>query len=140
MEELIDFNDALDNVDRIEERFRQNGFNDGFREGHEAGKEEGFKHGSEQGARVGLELGFYTGFVSTWMKLISEEPSKSQLSLSEKTMISIERLSKLLESFSLNDHRSLDEHDLNNLRAKFKEVTLLLNMSTDNSLSKLLSF
>jgi len=142
MEESNDLNDAFDSIVMVEDRFRLHGFNDGFREGHEAGKDEGFQLGSEQGAKIGMEIGFYSGFVSTWMKLLSEESIRNQLHLSDKAVLSVEKFSKLLDSFSVDHHKTLDAQDMNNLRAKFKQVASLLNMSPsiDNSLSKWMSF
>ncbi|XP_023229191.1 protein LTO1 homolog [Centruroides vittatus] len=124
-----DFNDVLNDVAFTENRYRQMGFTRGFSLGEEAGWRDGYSYGLQRGAQIASELGFYQGFVHAWITVLEREESSKQ-----RKLIALRSLLEMTKNFSQTSmHEEESTERLQKIRAKFKQVVSLLNISGESS-------
>ncbi|XP_071113492.1 protein LTO1 homolog [Haliotis cracherodii] len=121
-----DMDDLFHDVIMSEERSQGQGFREGRAEGEKRGLADGFSLGFEKGAAIGSEVGFYQGYVETLQELNTQEGT-----LKPRVQKSLQALAAMLSQFPVADvmNQTLFE-DLERIRAKFKQVTSLLGIST----------
>ncbi|XP_078000430.1 protein LTO1 homolog [Glandiceps talaboti] len=125
-EEMDDLDLAFDKIVYAEERYQEAGFNEGYSDGKLKGLQEGQKLGKQKAQEIASEIGFYQGFITTWRMILQRDESTSN---SRKLKV-LESVHTLLEQFPLNDvHCKNFFEDLNKIRAKFKQVCSLLNVT-----------
>jgi len=126
--------DIFDDVVLIEQKLHSDGYNEGYFNGQLVGELEGFSIGIERGKSFGQEIGFYEGFASTLSLLFENEPkSKKLLKVLSQMNASIESI--CCRCIDPQDQDLFD--DLEKVRAKFKQVSSMVNATPDygNSVS-----
>ncbi|XP_072016118.1 protein LTO1 homolog [Amphiura filiformis] len=125
-----DDDDFLDAIVMAEEEFQDFGFKKGFILGERSGFEQGRQTGHIKGREVGAEIGFYSGFATMWKSLLEKQQDKPR----PRVKKALELLNVMIQEFPLDSpsHEGFWE-DLKKIRAKFKQVASLLNVTIDAS-------
>jgi flagellar biosynthesis/type III secretory pathway protein FliH len=115
-------------------RIAKQGFQEGVIAGKVAGYEKGFVLGNKNGSTVNRELGCYSGFSLMWLMLLSNwsdtYSSYLNVSTANKARIVLQTLTEMINHFPRDDpHNETLQHQLANIRAKFKQVCSLLNVN-----------
>lgn len=110
-------------------RCYESGFKGGYQDGKLKGLQEGCQLGLMKGCEVGGEVGFYLGFVSTWHEILLESPDAKQ-----RCTKLLETLKKKILALPINDVMNEELFaNLEDIRAKFKQLCSLLGVSVENS-------
>eukprot|EP00118_Oscarella_pearsei_P002740 m.11435 g.11435 ORF g.11435 m.11435 type:complete len:132 (+) comp23317_c0_seq1:16-411(+) len=122
---MDDIDRSFEDIFLAEDKIYQKGYDEGYDSGRQQGLEEGRRIGAEKGRILALEVGFYSGFAGAWLE------SDGKKSHAEKAL---KQLKKLTDDFPLDNPRHPDIIEkLDRIRAKFKQVTSLLGVSTEYS-------
>ncbi|XP_043938451.1 protein LTO1 homolog [Protopterus annectens] len=123
-----DESDFLDSIALAEERFHGEGYQEGYSEGNHVGITEGKRYGFICGTKMGLEMAGYYGFAFTWKYILQNTPDTK----SSKRMKTLDSLLRMIKNFPYEDplYDKLHE-DLDAVRAKFKQISSLLNVVPD---------
>ncbi|XP_062868704.1 protein LTO1 homolog [Trichomycterus rosablanca] len=128
MEEISHTEDLFDSILMADDRFHVDGYHEGFEEGTRQGTIEGRNHGMLHGAKLSAEVSFYHGFALTWKCLFQNATDGKE----RKRLKAVESLLGIIQKFPYEDpqYENLQE-DMQNVRAKFRQVCSLLNVSVD---------
>ncbi|XP_065070866.1 protein LTO1 homolog [Rhopilema esculentum] len=116
--------DIFDDIVLIEQKLHLDGYNEGYFEGQLVGDVEGFKLGVERGKAFGQEVGFYHGFCSTMLMLQDEDCGSQRL---VKVLQQMKTKLLKMENKGLDPQDQSLFDDLETVRAKFKQVSSLMN-------------
>ncbi|XP_015248265.1 PREDICTED: oral cancer-overexpressed protein 1 [Cyprinodon variegatus] len=120
--------ELFDRILLADERFRGEGYQEGFERGTARGLQNGRRHGASHGAKLSSEISFYHGFAVTWRSLLEGNADDR----SRKRLKALEALLNLIQRSPLEDPQSVKlQEDMEKLRAKFRQVCSMLNVSTD---------
>ncbi|XP_030622419.1 protein LTO1 homolog [Chanos chanos] len=128
MASVSESDDLFDCILMADDRFHVEGYREGYEEGTREGLLEGRNHGMVHGARLSAELSFYHGFAVTWKYLLQTNVDAK----SKKRLKAVESLIGLISKFPFEDsqYENLQE-DTERVRAKFRQVCSLLNVTAD---------
>ncbi|NP_001077021.1 protein LTO1 homolog [Danio rerio] len=120
--------DLFDSIIMADDRFHVEGYQEGFDEGVRQGTIEGRNHGRLHGAKLSAEVSFYYGFALAWKCLLQSSTDVK----ARKRLKAMESLIGVIQNFPYEDpqYEKLQE-DMERVRAKFRQVCSLLNVSTD---------
>lgn len=120
--------DLFDPIIMADNRFHVEGYQEGFEEGTRQGTIEGRNHGRLHGAKLSAEVSFYNGFALAWKCLLQNDSDVK----ARKRLKAMESLIGVIQNFPYEDpqYEKLQE-DMERVRAKFRQVCSLLNVSTD---------
>uniref|UniRef100_A0A8C6WWU1 Essential protein Yae1 N-terminal domain-containing protein n=1 Tax=Neogobius melanostomus TaxID=47308 RepID=A0A8C6WWU1_9GOBI len=128
MSEGPEAEDLFDSILMADERFRGDGYREGFERGANRGLQEGRRHGALHGAKLSAEVSFYSGFGHTWKCLLQNGTDPR----SRKRVRALESLLSLLEQSPLDNPQSEKlKEDMDKIRARFRQVCSMLNVSAD---------
>ncbi|KAL9984753.1 hypothetical protein ACROYT_G007086 [Oculina patagonica] len=124
-----EIDDAFDAVVFLEERCFEGGYKEGYQDGKLKGLQEGRHLGLIKGCEVGGEVGFYLGFVSMWLEILQESPDAKQ-----RCVKLLETMKRKILAIPVNDVTNEELFvNLENIRAKFKQLCSLLGVSAEYS-------
>ncbi|XP_056318947.1 protein LTO1 homolog [Danio aesculapii] len=120
--------DLFDSIIMADDRFHVEGYQEGFEEGVRQGTIEGRNHGRLHGAKLSAEVTFYYGFALAWKCFLQSSTDVK----ARKRLKAMESLIGVIQNFPYEDpqYEKLQE-DMERVRAKFRQVCSLLNVSTD---------
>ena len=127
--DATDINDVFDDITLSENKFTDIGFSEGFEAGKKQSYTDGDSLGRERGSQIGTEIGFYIGFVEEYRKQLEKEATKTKKS--EKIVSIITKLDSLLSEFPDYNCKEGFEEKLEKIRATFKLLCSLLNISSE---------
>ncbi|XP_014670025.1 PREDICTED: oral cancer-overexpressed protein 1-like [Priapulus caudatus] len=127
-----DINEIFDNILLGEDRSQQVGYSEGYQQGLAQGYRDGFTAGKKQGIIIGKKVGYIHGFAISYLTLfetISFDDEKDR-SKHRRKIKALCDLIEMVDNFPLSDlqYDSFFE-DLEKIRAKYKQVCSLLNVS-----------
>nr|XP_055070399.1 protein LTO1 homolog isoform X1 [Misgurnus anguillicaudatus] len=120
--------DLFDSITMADDRFHVQGYQEGFEEGFRQGTIEGKNHGRLHGAKLSVEVSFYYGFAVAWKCLLQNSSDIK----ARKRLKAVESLVGVIEKYSYEDPQyEKHQEDMERIRAKFRQVCSVLNVSTD---------
>lgn len=101
------------------------GFTRGYSIGEETGWRDGYALGIRKSAQIAAEIGFYQGFVHAWITILEKENLAKQ-----RKLTAFRTLLEMTHNFSKSNlHDEESSQKLIRIRAKFKQVNALLNLT-----------
>ena len=101
------------------------GFAEGRHKGQPLGLVEGHNLGFDHGSSLGRELGFYTGYAKMTQILLEDKETKPRLQQC------LTALNDMISSCSMDDTYNTLFDKLGKVRAKYKQLTSLMGVSTE---------
>mmetsp|Transcript_31923 Transcript_31923/g.81739 ORF Transcript_31923/g.81739 Transcript_31923/m.81739 type:complete len:135 (-) Transcript_31923:137-541(-) len=114
--------DIFDGAVLLDERHRDEGYQEGLRDGKPGGLREGRSLGAEKGFHLAQEVGYIAGCCGVWRA--AELPPRAARG--------VEALALQVAAFPLDDPSSLQiDEALADLKAKFKAVVAMMGLTAD---------
>ncbi|KAI7813787.1 protein LTO1 homolog isoform X1 [Triplophysa rosa] len=125
---LSNNDDLFDSIIMADNRFHIEAYQEGFEEGIRQGTIEGKNHGRLHGAKLSAEVSFYYGFAVAWKCLLQNSSDIK----ARKRLKAVESLVGVIQNYPYEDPQYEKLQDvMATVRAKFRQVCSLLNVSTD---------
>ena len=126
-----DINDVFDDITLSENKFTDIGFTEGFEAGKKQSYSDGDSLGRERGSQIGTEIGFYIGFIEEYRKQFENQQESPKTKKSEKIISIITKIDTLVSEFPDFNCKEGFEEKLEKIRASFKLLCSLLNISSE---------